>query len=75
MKIYAAVTTDPLPLREVIADDVAIFPAGTEVSAIHAGEGRWHLNAKGNGSVFHGQCHAAQLDFRGVLALVNEGGK
>lgn len=73
MKIYAATTNDPLPLRAVVDDEVGIFPAGTEVSAIHTGDGRWHLNAKANGSVFHGQCHVAQIDFTGVLALVNEG--
>lgn len=69
MKMYTAVTVDPLPLAEVIEGEVHVFPAGTTVAAFHAGSGRWFVVAKAAAAVWSGTCNAGQLEFRDKTSL------
>lgn len=73
MKIFHAVTTAPLTLKQWQNDAPHAFPAGTAVTAIERDGGQYHLNADYEGETYTGFTPADTLQLGDVAATVNEG--
>lgn len=73
MKFYAATTKTSLLLTGIFIDNNRTFSPGTEVTAVEAGEDRWHLNAECDGETYDGYARSRHLDLGEVVATCNEG--